>query len=51
LEFNIPFQHKYGYIRDEARRRTVQGHSQSRKPHFIKYLGQGTRYRDTVTME
>ena len=36
LEFNVPFQHKYGYIRDEIRR--------SSRPIFIVCLNRTSKY-------
>jgi len=37
LEFNVPFQHKYGYIRDEPRYFTHEVHPLGNPPQYLTF--------------
>jgi len=47
LEFNVPFQHKYGYIRDEGRkgkgRRGMEGKEGMREEERVNHAGKTAR--------
>jgi len=37
LEFNVPFQHKYGYIRDEPQYFTQEVHPLGNTPQYLTF--------------